>query len=175
MAVARRLPWVGTTEPTVATGLVLGDLWSDTNTTPAITKTCTAVDPVTFVSIRRGVQVVVVDFTTDVATGDGQFYFHVDSSLNGMNLVDVHAEVITAGTTGTTNIQIRNVTDSQDMLSTVITIDSTETGSDTGATPAVINTTYDDVATNDVIAIDVDAVSTTAPKGLIVTMGFQLP
>ncbi len=118
---------------------------------------------------------IVVDFTADVATGDGKFYFHVPADWNGMNLTEAHAEVITAGTTGTTDIQIRNVTDSVDMLSTKLTIDSAETGSDTAATPAVIDTTKDDVATNDLIAIDVDAVSTTAPKGLIVTLGFSTP
>ena len=34
---------------------------------------------------------------------------------------------------------------------------------------------YDDVATNDVIRIDVDAVHTTPAKGLIVTLNFRLP
>jgi hypothetical protein len=92
-----------------------------------------------------------------------------------MNLVEVHAEVITAGTTGTTDIQIHNVTQAADMLSTKITIDSAETGSDTAAAAAVIDTANDDVATNDVIRVDVDAISTTAPKGLIVSLVFQLP
>jgi len=124
---------------------------------------------------RKGIQLTVVDFTTDVATGDGKFYFHIDSTLGGMDLVDVHAEVITAGTTGTTDIQINNVTQGADMLSTVITIDSAETGSDTAAAAAVIDTANDDVAENDVIRIDVDAISTTAPKGLLITLGFKTP
>lgn len=115
------------------------------------------------------------DYTTDTATGDGAVYLHVPAGLNGMNLVEVHAEVITAGTTGTTDIQIANVTQAADMLSTKITIDSGETGSDTAATAAVIDTANDDVATNDLLRVDVDAVSTTAAKGLIVTLGFQLP
>lgn len=123
----------------------------------------------------RYVQPVVFDFTTDTATGDGKFYFHVPAGMDGMNLVEVHAEVITAGTTGTTDIQIHNVDNALDMLSTKLTIDSGETGSDTAATPAVINTSNDHVNENDVVRIDVDAVSTTAAKGLIVTMGFQLP
>ena len=92
-----------------------------------------------------------------------------------MNLVDVHAEVITAGTTGTTDIQIANVTQVADILSTKLTIDSGETGSDTAATAAVINTAEDDMTENDVLRIDVDAISTTAPKGLIITLGFRLP
>jgi len=123
----------------------------------------------------KAIQFVCFDFTTDTATGDGKFYFHVPASMTGMDLVTVHAEVITAGTTGTTDIQIHNVTDAADMLSTVITIDSAETGSDTAATPAVINTATDDVATNDVLRVDVDAVSTTAAKGLLVTLEFRLP
>lgn len=120
-------------------------------------------------------EMVVFGFTTDVSTGDGKFYFHIPAGLDGMDLVEVHAEVITAGTTGTTDIQIRNVTQAADMLSTKITIDSGETGSDTAATPPVIDTGNDDVTENDLIAVDVDAVSTTAPKGLIVTAGFNFP
>lgn len=123
----------------------------------------------------RYVQIVAIEYTTDVATGDGKAYFHIPAGLDGMNLVEVHAEVITAGITGTTDIQIYNLTQTADMLSTKITIDSGETGSDTAATPAVIDTNNDDIAINDVIRIDVDAVSTTDPKGLIITMGFQLP
>jgi hypothetical protein len=61
------------------------------------------------------------------------------------------------------------------MLSTKLTIDSGETGSDTAATAAVIDTTKDDVATNDLLRIDVDATATTKAKGLIITLGFQLP
>ena len=127
----------------------------------------------TQINVDRGIQVIVVDFTTDLTTGDGKAYLHVDPRLAGQDLVDIHAEVITAGTTGTTDIQIHNVTQTADMLSTKITIVSGETRSDTASTPAVIDTANDDVALNDLIRIDVDAVSTTAPKGLIVTLGFE--
>lgn len=115
----------------------------------------------------------VFEWTTDVATGDGKYYFRVPEKFNSWNITAVHAEVITAGTTGTTDIQIHNVTDAVDVLSTKLTIDSGETGSDTAATPAVINTSNDDVATNDLLRIDVDAISTTAPKGLLVTLVFE--
>lgn len=124
---------------------------------------------------QKVLQATVVDYTTDTSTGDGKFYYVIPEAMNGMNLVRVHARVISAGTTGTTDIQIHNVTDAQDMLSTKLTIDSGETGSDTAATAAVINATYDDVATNDLLRVDVDAVSTTAAKGLILTMEFRLP
>ena len=121
------------------------------------------------------VQFIVFDFTTDVATGDGKFYFHVPPEMDGMNLTYVHAKVITAGTTGTTDIQLHNVTQATDMLTTKLTVDSGETGSDTAATPAVIDTANDDMAENDCLRGDVDAVSTTAPQGLIVTFGAALP
>jgi len=113
------------------------------------------------------------DYTTDVTVGDGRNYFVVPAKFTSTSLNRVHARVITAGTTGTTDIQIRNVTDSVDMLSTKLTIDSTETGSDTADVPAVIDTTKDDVVTNDLIAIDIDATSTTEAKGLIVTLEFR--
>jgi hypothetical protein len=123
----------------------------------------------------KTVELIVVDFTTNTATGDGKSYFVCPANMNGMNLVSAHARVITAGTTNTTDIQIANVTDAVDVLSTKLTIDSGETGSNTAATPAVINTSNDDIATNDLWRIDVDAVSTTPAKGLIITLEFRLP
>lgn len=117
----------------------------------------------------------VVDSATNTATGDGKAFFRVPAELNGMNLTGVAATVYTAGTTNTTDVQIRNKTDSVDMLSTKITIDSGETDTSTAATAAVIDTTKDDVVTGDVLAIDVDAVSTTPAKGLYVQLKFELP
>ena len=122
----------------------------------------------------KSLQVTAFDYKTNITVGDGAAYVTVPSSYAGMNLVAVHARVITAGTTGRTDIQIYNLTQTADMLSTKITIDSGETGSDTAATAAVIDTSNDDVASWDVLRIDVDAISTTAPKGLIVTMEFRL-
>lgn len=124
--------------------------------------------------MKRSTSLQVFDGVEDVTTGDGKAYFTIPEELDGANLTGVHARVITAGTTGTTDIQIRNVTDSVDMLSTKLKVDSGETGSDT-ATPAVIDTTKDDVATNDLVAIDVDATSTTKAKGLVVRLQFLIP
>lgn len=121
------------------------------------------------------VEIMVVDPATDTATGDGKAFFRVPEELNGMNLTGVAASVYTAGTTNTTDVQLRNKTDSVDMLSTKLTVDSGETDTSTAATAPVIDTTKDDVATGDVIAIDIDAVSTTAAKGLLVQMRFELP
>ena len=77
--------------------------------------------------------------------------------------------------TGKTSIHISNVTDGVDMLSTALTIDSGETGSDTAATPAVVDVTKDDVVENDLIRIDVDERTQNPPEGLLITLGFKLP
>ena len=176
----------------IADGSAKLDGWisSSSTTVPGLAEAATVAEVNTGIDAARAVTpdalagsnlgtryapIVCVAFTTSVAVGDGQGYLPIPPGFNGMNLVYVHARVITEGTTNTTDIQIANVTDGVDMLSTKLTIDSAETGSDTAATPAVIDGTKDDVATNDLLRIDVDAISTTAPKGLIVTLGFQLP
>lgn len=133
----------------------------------------------------RVAQMVPFDFTVDTATGDGKFYFVVPEELNGMVLVGVRAQVVTAGTTNATNVDLARCATAAtgnacsgtvvDMLSTNITIDSGENSTDTAATPAVIDTANDDVATGQIIRVDVDAVSTTPAKGLLVTMKFRLP
>lgn len=115
-----------------------------------------------------------VQHNTDTATGDGKLYFPIPDGVGGMNLVGCHAYVVTAGTTNTTDIQINNVTQAVDMLTTKITIDSGETSSRTAATAPVIDTANDDVADGDIIRIDVDAVSTTPAKGLMLELVFQL-
>jgi hypothetical protein len=127
------------------------------------------------INVTKIIGIQVFDAADSTATGDAKAFYRIPVELNGMNLTGVAATVYTAGTTNTTDVQIRNKTDSADMLSTKITIDSTETDTSTAATPAVIDTTKDDVVTGDVIAIDVDAVSTTAAKGLYVELRFALP
>ena len=112
----------------------------------------------------------------DVAltTGDGKMYFTVPPLLNGANLEDADASVATSSSSGLPTIQIRNVTQSVDMLSTRITIDENEFHSYNATTPPVIDTTKDNVATADVLRIDVD-VAGTGTKGLQVVLTFRLP
>jgi hypothetical protein len=109
--------------------------------------------------------------TQTVETGDGKFIFAIPSDLDGLRLVDADAYVTTVSSSGTPTVQIRNVTDSVDILSTRITIDASEFTSYTAATPPVINTANDDVATGDRIAIDVDVAGTGA-RGLGVILRF---
>ena len=114
---------------------------------------------------------VLTDFQT-LSTGDGQFVFAIPADLNGKNLTSVAAYVTTVSSSGAPTIQIRNITQTADMLTTKITIDASEFTSYTAATPAVIDTSNDDVATGDLIAIDCDVAGTGA-KGLGVILEFS--
>lgn len=117
---------------------------------------------------NRSVVVAVTAPDGDLATGDSKAIFTVPAALNGMNLVSARATVETVGSSSTT-VQIRNVTDSHDMLSSVITI-----AASAHAGGGTVNTTYDDVATDDRLAVDVDSAGTGA-KGLNVVLEFQKP
>jgi hypothetical protein len=63
---------------------------------------------------------------------------------------------------------------STSMLSTNLTVDANEYTSATAATPAVIDTAHDDVATDVLIEVkcSVSGIGTTYA---VVTLGFQLP
>jgi hypothetical protein len=112
-------------------------------------------------------------YNETVTTGDGAGgYVTIPAKYNGWVLSAVHARVESAPSGGTVTIQIHNATDSVDMLSTRLTIDDGETGSDTAATPAVINTSNDDVASYDLLRIDIDAANSAV--GLIVQLVFEV-
>jgi len=112
----------------------------------------------------------IIDDTTTLTTGDGKFYFAIPQELNGFNMTKVAAFVSTNSSSGTPTFQIANVTDGVDMLSTLITIDANEATSYTAATPPVIDTSKDDVATGDLLRIDCDAAGTGAKgAGLVLT------
>jgi hypothetical protein len=124
----------------------------------------------------RYVQIMAVAAGTDLTVADGLAYFHVPAGLDGMDLVEVHAEVFTAPVGSTATFEISNNGAATQMLSTNITIDAGETGSDTAATAAVIDTSNDDLDTNDLIQINCTQIgSGTAGAGLMVTMGFRIP
>ena len=109
-----------------------------------------------------------------ITTGDGKAYWRVPSTLAGFNLVAVAAQVTTVSSSGLPTVQIHNLTDTADMLSTALTIDASELDSSTATTAAVINTATDDVTTGDQIRFDID-VAGTGTKGLMVEMQFRLP
>ena len=119
----------------------------------------------------KSLSVQVTGGTEDVSVGDGVAYITIPQSLNGMDLIRAQSTVVTAGTTNATTVMIHNKTDAVDMLSGAISIAS----GGTVGTVGTIDTSNDSVATDDVIRIDVDSVSATAPKGLMVVLEFRLP
>jgi hypothetical protein len=127
----------------------------------------------------RHMGAMVVDAATDVSTGDAKYTFVVPAEFNGAELVTFTAHSgLDASDTGpagsTMDIQLRRVrggTDA-DMMSTKIGIAD---GADVSAAGSV-NTSNDDVATGDLIHIDIDQVgSGTAGKGLTLVIGFKIP
>ena len=95
-----------------------------------------------------------------------------------MNLVSVSASVGTgaagASSSGTPTFTVKNVTDNVQILSTSLTVDANEYTSATAATAAVIDTTKDGVATDDLIEVAVTT-SGTGVTYAVVLLGFQLP
>jgi hypothetical protein len=114
-------------------------------------------------------------------TGDGKIYFPVPPELNGAVLVNAQAYCMTPSTVNTPTVQVargrRSTATSTptwvDMLSTAITIDINEYSSTDDASQRVINTANDDIATRDLIRIDID-VAGTGTKGLDVSLVFRL-
>lgn len=124
---------------------------------------------------KRVLEVIVTDPNgSAITTGDGKAHMFIPTLLGGHNLVAAHAGVTTVSSSGTPTIQIANVTQAADMLSTRITIDASEKTSYTAAAAPVIDAANDDVATGDELRIDVD-VAGTGTKGLIVMLTFEAP
>lgn len=124
--------------------------------------------------LTKDIELKVMDDATVVTTGDGKIIFCVPAALGGCDLTAAHAFVTTVSSSGLPTVQIRNVTQTADMLTTKITIDVSEFTSYTAAAAPVIDTGNDDVATGDLIAVDVDVAGTGA-KGLGVILTFTLP
>lgn len=113
----------------------------------------------------------VFDATANVTTGDGKAYVTIPSALNGMDIFSVKARPVGAGATNDTVVQLYNVTDGVDILSVGATIPS---GSNAAAS-GTVNTSNDSLATDDLLRVDVDAVSSTPPQGLQVIVEARLP
>jgi hypothetical protein len=138
-----------------------------------------AVSPDGFAGSNFGIRYISAHLNgTTALTTSEKVYFRIPAGLNGMNLVSVTGTVGTgasgSSSSGTPTFTVKNVTDNQQMLSTSLTIDANEYSSATAATPVVINTSYDDVATDDLLEVAVTT-SGTGVTYAVVTLGFQLP
>ncbi len=81
-------------------------------------------------------------------------------------ITDVGVTVDTAGVTNVTTIDVKNNTVS--IMSTKVTIDSTEKTSRTAVTPSLINGLYKTFITGDIFTFDITTVSTTPAKGMTI-------
>ena len=117
--------------------------------------------------VTHTIEFVLADPATSPTTGDGKACHRVTAYEDGMNLAGGAAHNPTAGT-GATTIMLRRDRNGTmaDMLSTPITIDSTERDSKDAAACAV-NTANDDLTEGDLIWVDLDAIGTGA-KGTLV-------
>jgi hypothetical protein len=111
------------------------------------------------------------DYLIDApVVGNGATFFETPTYMAGMNIVAIDA--FWSGTIGTgaaTSVQLYNLTQTADVLSTNLTIDDGERSSSTAATPAVIDTDEDDITSGDIYQIDVDAIgSTVAGTNLVI-------
>ena len=109
---------------------------------------------------------------TDIAVGDGAGFLHIPPRLDTLSLVYAHAECVTAPTDATITIQLS--IGATDLLSGLLTIAATKTGSDeAGGSVTIKSDGSEIVSTNDLLEIDVDQVGSTLPgSGLLVTLGF---
>jgi len=119
----------------------------------------------------RGFTILIND-STALTTGDGKAYVRIPEEFNGFDLVGVRFARVSG--TGTPLVQVHNVTQAVDMLTTRVSIDSGETDSSTATTAVVIDTANDDVASGDRLRIDVDDAGTST-LWAEVQLVFRLP
>lgn len=104
-----------------------------------------------------------IDEDTALVVADGYVYWTVPEEMNGWTIEAVDATVYTASTSGLPEIELYNVTDSVDVLSTPVTIDVNEKNSYTATTEEVVANGA--LATGDVLRVDVD-IAGTGTRGL---------
>ena len=128
------------------------------------------------VDTKREVVIVLTDNDTTLVTGDdfASFVFVVPSIINGYNITGVLFANETPSTSGNPSFAIYNVTGTGDVLSTNCTIDINEQNSSTAATPPVIDTSEDDLATGDRLRFDCDVAGTGA-EGISVHLLCEKP
>ena len=110
------------------------------------------------------------DEDSDLTTGDVKATFAAPFDFQ---ITGVKASVYTTPAGSTISVAIRRsrAGTAVDILSTNLTIDPNENTSRTAATPAVINTSNDDIQIDDIIIIDIDQIgSSRAGQGLKVTI-----
>lgn len=113
----------------------------------------------------------IIQPSVDVEIISGSFCFLCPLELDGYNLFRAQAFLNVSSPDGDYQIKVYNITTSASMLSTPIVIPS---GNEIG-TVGVVDTSYDDVSTNDILLIYVSTEPTTKGTGLQVILEFAAP
>jgi len=115
----------------------------------------------------RQIEVILVEPATAIATGDAIATITVPFDAI---LVDAHAFVSTASTSGRVEISLADK-NGQDVLAGWISIDANENGSETALNQPIADPRYNTFARYDQISINVDSIGTDT-TGLVVQMYF---
>jgi len=114
--------------------------------------------------IAKTIIIPLCDGKTACAVGSGAMLSMRGQGLQGSyTLSGAFLESAYAGTTGTMTVQLRNLTDSADVFSTLIQLDTGETTSDTAAASYVIGAAT--FTQNDRLLVNIATVHTTPTKG----------
>lgn len=125
-----------------------------------------------FADKTRQIYLKVFEHVTAVQSGDGKLYFTVPQALNGTEIKAVHIALYEASTDGAISVQLYNLTDTVDVLSTAATIDEGKKNSYTAAVQPVVNAVNAALATGDILRVDVDGAGVGA-KGLDVIVTYE--
>lgn len=118
---------------------------------------------------NRSAQAFCFDAGTDVTVGDDRWRIVIPTSFDGATISSVRGVLFTAGATGSTTVQVYNVTNAENVLSDPVTFaDTATTGSGT------IDAAKASVSTDDMLRVDVDTVTTTKAKGMIIIIEFTI-
>lgn len=127
--------------------------------------------PMKSTGLKHSVTIRAVAKGSNNTIADDKERWIVPQHLHRARLRSVKAHVDTAGVTGTQDVQLHNLTNAADILSTKSIVAS---GSRDGAA-GVVDPDQAKVAHGDIIRIDCDAIHTgTAAQGLSVTLEFDL-
>ena len=128
---------------------------------------------------KRVIEIQLFSSASAITASSASGFFRIPSVMNGWNLTSLAGQVYTtaSATAIGTQIGIRNKTDNTNMLSTNLYIDGNEFDSSTSQTAVAINASFDDVATGDLISVDIvrAGISTNVPSGLVIELQFILP
>ncbi len=162
---------------TSAQGIVELSIASENDTGTDATRAVTPDSLAGSIHGHKQIYIVVIANDTVLTTGDSKHTITIPSEFNGMNLIDADIVVYGSSSSGLPTVQLHNLDydgGASDMLSTRMTIDTSELSSYTATTAPVIDGDKDDVATGDRIRIDVD-VAGTGTDGLDVILVFGTP